>query len=155
MLETPHVAVGAAIAVKFGNPYFALPAALVSHFIMDIVPHWNPRLTKNLDDSGKVPFGSRNFNIVLVDSTLALCGGLFIASRFLPDVDKAAVIVACCFLAVLPDVVELPHYFLGVRIPVMTKFIKWQKSIQNDTTLFWGLFTQSITIVLSLMWIFG
>ena len=156
MLETPHVAVGAAIATKVGNPYLALPLALLSHFVMDKVPHWNPHLNQDLDKEGKVKRKSANFNLVLVDSVTALTLGTALASRALPEsTTKAAIILAGCFLAVLPDVVEAPHYFFGIRHPWMNKFIAWQKSIQSDTTPFWGFITQSVAIIASLAWIFS
>ena len=53
MLETPHVAVGAAIAVAIPNPYLAIPLALASHMILDHTPHWNPHFYTETKKFGK------------------------------------------------------------------------------------------------------
>ena len=46
MLETPHVAVAAAIAYKIPDPTISLPLVFVSHFVFDMYPHWNPLIHK-------------------------------------------------------------------------------------------------------------
>jgi hypothetical protein len=39
MLTIPHVVVGAAIGKRVPWPWLALPAAFVSHFFLDVIPH--------------------------------------------------------------------------------------------------------------------
>ena len=51
MLETPHVAVGAAIAASIPNPLIAIPLAFASHFALELVPHWNPHLNTELKNT--------------------------------------------------------------------------------------------------------
>lgn len=152
MLETPHVAAGAAIATKVGNPLLALPLALASHFLLDTVPHWNPHLNKELKSLGKVSKSSTI--LVTIDSFSAIGVGLLFASTA-PDMTKAITILAGAFLGVLPDVVEAPYYFLGQRNAAIEKFIKWQKSIQWDTNPIFGFATQILVIALSCWWVFG
>lgn len=41
MTATAHALVSAAIAKTIPNPYLAIPLAIISHFIMDAVPHWD------------------------------------------------------------------------------------------------------------------
>jgi hypothetical protein len=43
MLITPHVATGAAVALALPyNPGAVLFLAVLSHFLLDLVPHWDP-----------------------------------------------------------------------------------------------------------------
>jgi len=41
MTATAHALIGASLAVKIINPIFGIPLAILSHFIADLVPHWD------------------------------------------------------------------------------------------------------------------
>jgi hypothetical protein len=41
MTATNHAVTGALVATAIGNPWLALPAALISHFVIDCFPHWD------------------------------------------------------------------------------------------------------------------
>lgn len=151
MLETPHVAVGAAIAINVGNPFLALPIVLMSHFVLDKIPHWNPHLNTDLKKTGKI--SKKNTRIVVADSVLALILGTTIAFSAMPDLAMVTIVLLSCFVAVLPDLVEAPYYFLRKKGKAIERFIKWQKSIQSDTTPFWGLLTQGVIVLAALLWI--
>lgn len=153
MLETPHVVVGAAIATKVVNPALAIPLALASHFILEKVPHWNPHLNSETEKFG-APTRKSTY-IVIADVAASLALGGYIASRALPDWGQTVVILAACFAAVLPDVLEGPYFFLNMRSEIIKKWIKFQKSIQVDVSIVPGLITQAITVVVALWWIFS
>lgn len=150
MLETPHTIVAASIAVKTGNPFLALPLALLSHFVLDEVPHWNPHLTTKEGDVKKIdPDG---FKVIIIDSSLALISGSVIAFSFLPDIKKVLLIFACCFLSALPDLVEAPYIFLNYKKEWLRKWLFFQKKHQFNTNVIWGLTTQVITIIAAVSW---
>ncbi|MCX6704414.1 MAG: hypothetical protein NTZ07_03120 [Candidatus Woesebacteria bacterium] len=151
MLETPHVFIGAAIAAKIPNPFIAIPLAFASHFVMEMVPHWNPHLNSETEKYGAPT--RRSTVITAIDSTLALASGSFMAYQALPNVGHAVLILACSFAAVLPDVMEGPYFFLRLRTTWIKKWIAFQKSIQSDTTVFWGLLTQLLTIAAVIFWL--
>lgn len=153
MLETPHVIVGAAIATKVVHPALAIPLAFGSHFLLEKIPHWNPHLNTETEKYGKPT--RRSTQIVILDTTLALAAGFFIASRVLPDTAHAVTILVACFTASLPDIVEGPYFFLNMRHELIKKWIKFQKSIQLDADIVPGLLTQVITIVAAFWWIFN
>lgn len=142
MLELPHVLVGASIAIAVPYPQISLPLAFVSHFVLDLLPHWNPhpsRLTPNL------------IKLLIIDSGLSLLFGLAIASRFLPQWPRAAAVLACCFLAVVPDLVEIPYYFFKWKPPFLTRFTRSHTKIQNNAPLSVGIATQAAVITISLL----
>lgn len=138
MLEFPHAMVGAAIATLIPVPAIALPLALASHFITDYIPHWNPRTEK--DGS----FSKVSITIIALDCLLALGIGSFIALRS----PQPWVVLMACFLAVLPDVVEIPHFFFHQRIKLIEKLLFFQKKHQFNVTLAQGLFTQLIVVLI-------
>ena len=145
MLEFPHVLVGAAIATAIPDPRISLPLALASHFITDYVPHWNPHLNTELKTTGKV--STRSKIIVMADAGLALMVGTYLATRS----GHFVVVILACFLAVAPDVAEIPYYFLGLKdIPWIKKLIDYQRAHQWNVPAFWGLVSQIIVCIIAL-----
>lgn len=156
MLETPHVVVGAAIAFKVINPALALPLALGSHFVLEKVPHWNPHLNTEKKKYGKVT--AQSTKIVIADVATSLTLGTFIAAQALPNTAHAITILAACFVSVLPDVIEGPHFFWNMDLKskfIEKKWIPFKKSLQADTAIVPGLITQVLTIIAAFYWIFS
>jgi len=151
LLETPHVVVAAAIAYKVGNPALVLPLALGSHFVLEKVPHWNPHLNTEKKKYGRLT--PKTQKIILVDSVIAFSIGSIIAFKALPDAALFATIILACFLSVLPDVLEAPYFFWNFQSKLTSKLHAFQKSIQNDTSVFPGLGFQAITVVAAFLWI--
>ena len=152
MLETPHVALGAAIAMKIGNPYLAIPLALSSHFLLEKIPHWNPHLNTEMKKYGHLT--NKTKLIIAVDTTLALGLGIFIAFKALPDSSLSLLVIASSFAAIVPDLLESPYFIFGVKNKYIQKWIALQIKIQIDATPFWGILTQIIVLTSTLYWIF-
>lgn len=153
MLELPHVLVGAAIATTIPDPGLALPLALVSHFATDYVPHWNPHINTELKTRGRISLSSK---LILVgDSASALIVGTMIAYRSLPNWTGFFTVLLACFFAVLPDVIEIPYYFLGLKkISWLNRLINFQRSHQWNVPMFWGILIQIGVCLFALQIIF-
>jgi len=151
VLETPHVVVGAAIATKVVNPALAIPLAFASHFVLERVPHWNPHLNTETERYGQPT--PQSTKIVIIDVITSLISGGYIAYQALPNTTLAFTILAACFFAVLPDLLEGPYFFLKMRNETIRRWIKFQKSIQIDAPIIPGLTTQIITIIAAFWWI--
>ncbi len=152
MLETPHALLGAAIAVKLGNPALSIPLAFASHFILERVPHWNPHLNAETDKYGKPTKNSTI--IVVIDSSLALILGSAIAFSQAPKTTMVIGTLLSAFAAVLPDLIEAPYFFLKIRNnEYIKRWIRFQKGIQVDAPPFWGLLTQILTIAATFLWL--
>lgn len=145
MLETPHAILGATIATAIPNPTISLPLAFVSHFILDMVPHWNPHINTEINTYGKLT--NRTFLIIGLDVVLALTTTILISKS-----NPYAYIGS--FLAILPDAVEAPYFIWGWKNKFLTIWMKFQKAIQSDTNVFWGLLTQIAVLVACYFWIF-
>ncbi len=151
MLETPHVVVGAAIATVIPNPFLAIPLAFLSHFALDMIPHWNPHLNTEKKKYGKIT--KQSTYIIIGDVIASLVIGLLMARRVLPDTGHTIGVLFGAFAGVLPDIVEGPYFFLNLRTKATDKWLKFQKSIQNDAEPFWGITTQVITLIAAFWWI--
>lgn len=69
MRATIHSLTGAAIAMAVKRPELAIPAAFLSHFILDAVPHYNPpgrkrENFKNYEEAYEKGFKNRGFVII-------------------------------------------------------------------------------------------
>ncbi len=152
VLETPHVLLGAAIAAKVSDPILAMPLALMSHFVLDVIPHWNPHFYTETQKNGRPSNASTT--LAIVDTLVALSSGLLIAASFLPDTKKAALVIVCCLLAVIPDQVKVPFYFLKkARSGLLQKWVVFERSLQSDASPLPGILTQVGIVVASLWWI--
>ncbi len=141
MLETPHVALGAAIAVAIPNPLISIPLAFASHFLLDMTPHWNPHLNTEMKKHGHLT--QQTLFIIGLDLACAVLLTIFIARS---DVN----IYLAAFAAILPDIAEGPYFLFGWRNKYLDPILRFQKSIQANANIFWGLLTQVLVLLGSL-----
>lgn len=141
MLETPHAALGMAIAVTIPNPLISIPLAFASHFVLDMVPHWNPHINTEMKKFGKLT--KPTLYIIGLDLVCAVLLTIFVA-RNNPYVYIAS------FMSVLPDIAEGPYFLFGWRNKYLDIVLRFQRSIQANANIFWGLLTQIIVLILSI-----
>ncbi len=151
MLETPHVALGAVIAKVVPNPFIAVPLSFASHFLLDMTPHWNPHLNTEIKKYGKLT--NSTLSIIAFDLASALLLTGFLSYYALPNQSFATNILLCSFASILPDVVEAPYFLFGYKTKFLNLWMKFQKSIQVDANLFWGLLTQVLLVGLSIFYL--
>ncbi len=151
MLETPHIFVGAAIASKVPNPIAAISISFLSHFVLELVPHWNPHINTEMKAHGHIT--KQSMAIIIADAVLALVSG-FIISLNPPGNTNPYVILACCFASILPDLVEAPYFIFHYKHKILATWLKWQKALQNDASPLPGLLTQLATIMAVVVWMY-
>ena len=86
-----HAVTGALVAAAINKPAIALPAALLSHFAADAIPHWNYYIKPHIARRQVVMFADLILTLALIDVLaltvdanpyLVIAGGLL---GFLPD----------------------------------------------------------------------
>lgn len=142
MLTTSHATVGATIGTLIPNPFVAIPLAIASHYLLDTVPHWQETLapyTPNKKTYIRVPI-----DIILAvgatgliafwhpANTTTIWGGAVAAN--LPDLDS--------FL------VYTPQY---LKKGILKRYWDWHCKIQNETSEWFGVWTQLGVIICSLL----
>lgn len=151
MVELPHTLVGIAIAAKLQNPALSLPLAFTSHFILDLLPHWNPHLNKEMKKYGKVTRATSL--LISADVTLSLTIGSIIAFFTASSLFHFFIILLGGFLAVLPDIVEGPYFFWGWRYKPLIRWVNIQSLLQTNIPPLPGILTQILVIIASIWWI--
>ncbi len=139
MLSTPHILVGAAIAKSIPNPYVSLPAAFLSHFVFDFIPHWDFSVTA----------GAKHQAAAFADYIVGLSLVFIIASGN----PSLAILLLAGVAATLPDFILGGWRVLNLEIlnisplKIMNSF---HLEIQNRISPVWGGLFSLITILISI-----
>jgi hypothetical protein len=97
-----HTVTGAVVGAAIGNPWLALPAALLSHFVLDIIPH-----------SGDTDGTSLYFKLELaVDAAL---GAAFLLTIAILQPEQWLLLIACGVLGAAPDLWWLPYWIWELK----------------------------------------
>lgn len=144
MLLTFHTLAGATIASQVSNPLISWPLALLSHFVLDIMPHWD--FFTNGSELTKLKRYA-----VYGDFLLGLSLGLFFALRS-PNFTNMA---GACFFACLPDGLEAPYLFWRTRFWLGDITLRFQKWFHWKMNLPWGLAASFLVAAGSLIVLLG
>lgn len=148
MLTTPHVLVGLYLATHL-PPTLALPLALIAHFIFDyFYPHWNPHLYTEKKNLGRL--STNTLKIIVADGILALSLLAFVILWNHNSLQQIIVLMMAAFLSVLPDLMEIPYYFLGKKTNFWKAIINFEHKYQARANFTWGVLSQILVIVVCL-----
>ncbi len=103
MTATNHALTGAIIGTTIHNPAMAITFAVLSHFLLDSLPHFGFSDLKSRD--------SKFTKMLLAD--IALCVGLVVLLFF--TTTSWLIISLCAFMATLPDIMWLPDYVRNLK----------------------------------------
>ena len=145
MLSTPHLLVGAAIAHSIPEPAISLPAAFLSHFVLDAAPHW--------DGSPKAPFSKKLIGGIAADYIFGMAL-VYLISAGQPN---QTIILLGAFLATLPDfIMAVTRHFPTplARLPLIGTFNKHHINIQNNVHIAQGLLSSSVVSLAAIMFLF-
>jgi hypothetical protein len=140
MLITPHVTAGAVIGITFQDPYLVFPTAVASHFVLDLIPHWDP-------DPARL---KRALGFLTLDTIAALLVLLWAISEH--HSDRRAIFWGAAG-AILPDIIENAHFQLRKKkIPYFSAF-HLKVHVKRPGVLI-GIATQVVFLIVAL-WLIG
>lgn len=119
MTLSTHVAIGAAIGFSIGNPLLGFGLGMLSHFIVDMIPHGDTQFATSFYEDPD----SRKFFLkyLSIDAIIALLLILAIFAFFeVPTSDLA--LAAAIGGSVLPDLLTGIHEVLKIRLT--KKYVK-------------------------------
>jgi len=102
MTATNHALTGAVIGLAIANPLLAIPLALLSHYVLDALPHYHP------DTPDERLMRSKGFMIYLAVEAL-LCF-LIVLLLVISRPDGWLLAVFCAFVAAAPDLLSIPTF---------------------------------------------
>lgn len=102
MTATNHALTGAIIGLTVHNPALALPLALLSHYLLDALPHFRP----NLPD--EILLKTKGFKLYLLgEATLCF---LIVLTLFLIQPAYWWLGAICAFVAAAPDLISIGRF---------------------------------------------
>jgi hypothetical protein len=144
MTATNHVLTGAVIALAVKQPALAIPLAVLSHFVLDALPHYALK-------SGRVfDYGKKSYaNLVSpIDAGVAVV--ILIWLGFFLDADISnALLVICAFAAYLPDIFWLPTFVKELKTHTWEPrnwFLRLHQRIQWSERP-WGIYVEIVWAV--------
>ncbi len=105
MTASAHAIVAGAIATRFSDPLTAGTLALVSHYVMDSVPHWD--LGTNWRARSKAMTGM----LAIADTVIAITIAYFLFGRNASLLSLTVALAA----SLVPDWIETPWYIFFAR----------------------------------------
>ncbi|MGE5042155.1 MAG: hypothetical protein ACM3IJ_04600 [Candidatus Levyibacteriota bacterium] len=142
MTATGHALVAALIAAKFHNPYVAIPASFVSHFALDLIPHWDTGLHHRDKTKQALVIESG------IDVGISFLSAYVLYHGVLGGTDSI-LLFASVIAAQLPDWITAPYLILRTN-NVFSQWSKWMYKVQHliNSRLDqpWGIVTQVATV---------
>lgn len=138
MITTPHAVTGAAIGAITGQWWLTVPLAILSHYTLDTIPHWQETLP---------PYTPTRRTWTRIPIDLALAGTLVtLLTLWWPE--RAGTIWLGAIMGNLPDADVLlilkPQWKRGW----LAREYAWHCRIQRETASWWGLVPQ-VAMVMS------
>ncbi len=147
MTATAHALIGASIATKIVNPIIGIPLAIASHFVADLIPHWDAGT--NHRKKTKLRLKTEAVLDVLLGFALVLI--LFKTQTIQNPIYMFSMVIA----AQLPDWLAAPDFMFSFKVPPFS----WMQKIGHETNtrmqLPWGLVTQVVTVGLMVYFAIG
>lgn len=145
MTATAHALIGASLAVKVVNPYLGIPIAILSHFVADLIPHWDAG-TNHRDKS---------LARLKIEASLDVLLGFALVFIIFRNLTNPVYLFSMVIAAQLPDWLEAPSWLFGIKIPPFS-WLDWLgHRLQARLGLPWGLVTQVVIVGLLVFYAVG
>jgi len=146
MLTSIHLVAGAAIGKATGSFWLAIPISVISHYLLDIIPHYNQKPVENYLEKG---FLGSNKKDLLVKSIEPLVGIFLVAySAIYLNPNIAWVMIVSAFFGWLPDFLVFLRWKYRVNIIPFSLFKKFEEKCHHHALSLQGIAIQLIIFIL-------
>lgn len=139
MTAAGHSITGAFLASKIPDPRIGIPLAIISHFALDLVPHW---------DVG-TNWRKRKRHLTVIYAAIDVLLGIGLAVILFPS-NNPLYLFSMIFAAQLPDLIETPYWLLDIKWAPLKIVYEIQHRLHVRAQIPLGLITQ-IAFVLVLL----
>lgn len=136
MTATAHALVGGAIAASIPDPVLSVSLSLISHPLLDMVPHWD--LGTNILHQNRM--------ILASEATVDLFGGVFVSWLIFGQNIPLWYFLAAVFASESWDIVTIPYWLFKWRFFPISWIYKFQDKINHKAGLPGGIINQIIAI---------
>ncbi|MFC1653273.1 hypothetical protein ACFL1M_00295 [Patescibacteria group bacterium] len=140
MLAASHAIAGAIIASAASTPEVGYLAALISHPLLDLFPHWDFNTRHNIQTKWQIIYSS------LLDAGVGFAIGLALFS----ETTDWKVLVATMFIAQLPDWIEAPYHVFEWDFPPFSTIKRLQHFWHTKLDWPWGFIPQAAVVLFAI-----
>jgi hypothetical protein len=141
-----HILAGAVIAKYFPSLWPVIILSLLSHFIIDIIPHKDT--PSSISKSFKKSYSKFKLTKTAVFSELSDIIPSLILIFYLFLKFNSLLMLISVFFSLLPDIVKV-FYFTPVKNNKIFKgYMDFHNNIQTELSWFWGIITQIIVAII-------
>lgn len=150
MLTTTHLITGAVIGKVTGNVYLTIPAAFLSHYLLDVIPHYCPPPVRGYLQNGLRRCDKIDLLLKGFEPVVGLAVVCVVAFYWRPEL--LATIAIGSLFSWLPD----SFVFLDWKYGIGRNFwLHWLETrLHRHTTLIKGIIPQLILISSGLVFLF-
>lgn len=138
MTATGHAIIGTVIAAKVGNPAMAVPIALASHVVADLIPHWDEGVNEK-----------KTKNTIAAQAVIDVIAGFVISYLLIVFLFPQTDLIYAFIIIIVSqgfDWLTAPYYLFGVK--EFKVFYKFQKLFDNGVKAPWGIINQIAVLIL-------
>jgi len=147
MFAIIHILLGSLIGLNLNSIILIILLSLASHFLLDVLPHWDGTYEKKLFQSnGKMTENKPTFIIRFIDFSLAF---IIIVLLYLHFNSKLLVLGA--LVAVLPDIAKIGYLTSLKNKKFYIDYLKFHSKIQGNAGFKLGLIIQAIILIIILL----
>ena len=140
MTATAHAIVGTLLAVRFTDPVAALPLALGSHYLTDLVPHWDSGTNR------KQKSEKRFITEAIIDGIVGIIVS-FLIYYYIFGLTNFFYLYLVVGFSVLPDIVTMfTRFIFKIKNPLWNWNNRFQSKLNQKLQLPWGILTQILVI---------
>lgn len=135
-----HILAGAVIAKYFPSLWPIIILSLISHFLIDMIPHKDNLLGEKVSKINyNVKITKKAFAFDIINSLMGIIIILLILLKF-----QNSLMLVGIFFSLLPDMFKI-FYFTAIRNNrIFKNYMHFHSVIQTDTGWFLGILTQAI-----------
>jgi hypothetical protein len=150
MFYIVHVLAGAVIAKYFPNIFIIMLLGLISHFLIDAIPHRDSLFTKEFfKKSYKLKIGDKGVLLEIIDFLIIILLIIFIQIKF----DNLLMLFSI-FVSLLPDIIKIGYFARLNNNKIFRKYIYFHLKIQKEIPWIPGLLTQLIVSLIFIKLLF-
>lgn len=141
MTATAHALIGASLAVRVVNPVIGIPLAIASHFIADLIPHWDEGTNHR----------QKSIARIRLEATADVLLGFSLVFLLFGNLVDPVYLWLMVIAAQLPDWLEAPSAWFNIKVPPFSWMDWLGHKLQARLGLPWGLVTQVVVVGIMLL----
>ncbi len=148
MIATPHIFFGAMLGKWIGNPFLTIIISFLTHYLLDLIPHYQPRPIKGYKEGGLREMDKKDWLLKSIEPTLGIS---FLAAFIFTAEGNTLSMMLGAFFGFLPDFIWFIEWKFGYRLFPFPTF-QLEHKYHRHVSFIKGIVPQIIVTLVSI-WI--